>query len=248
MFINQGKLHNLHILNHNQLHFSREKLFSEVFCSPNLHDTPCDNTAVRLVMVDSQFTSGCQSLCAMCHDYKVTRGAVPELEAGVKKEPPVQAEGKGISARPPGCWPSCSLFASGSSVRVKWSLRHIVLLSRSSSVSAFGRWPAIRCTGSCTPGDSLWHCNCLLWFVEAQECEELRVSPPWKLVISPAWQHQSNGSIMKDFLKASFFFNKRGKHSVGFTFILDLPLERSRLECDYRKLFSVSYCKMSLDG
>lgn len=31
----------------------------------------------------------------MCRGYKVTRGAVPGLEAGVKKEPPVQAEGEG---------------------------------------------------------------------------------------------------------------------------------------------------------
>lgn len=206
MFINQCKLQDLPILNHHQLHFSWEKHLQRS-CA-DLICTTWDNTTVRLVMVDSQFTLGCRSFCGMCHGYKVTRAAVPELEAGVKKEPPVQAEGKGISARPPGCWPSCSLFASGSSVRVKWSLRHIVLLSRSSSVSAFGRWPAIRCTGSCTLGDSLWHCNCLLWFVEAKECEELQVSPPWKLVISPAWQHQSNGSIMKGFLKASLFEEK----------------------------------------
>lgn len=209
MFINQGKLQDLHILNLNQLHFSWEKHLSEVFCWPNLHDVPCDNTTVRLVTVDGRFTLGCRSLCAMCQGYKVTRGAMPELEAGVKKEPPVQAEGKGISARPPGCWPACSLFASGSSVRVKWLLRHIVLLSHSSSVSAFGRWPAIRCTGSCTLGDSLWHCNCLLWFVEAQECEELQVSPPWKFVISPAWQRQTNACINNVFLEASFIEQKR---------------------------------------
>lgn len=127
--------------------FQGEKYPSRVFRWPNLHDMACDNSTAGLVTADSQFTLGHIDHPAPCA-VAIRLHAVPcrGPEAGVKKEPPVQAEGKGISARPPGCWPARSLFASGPRMRVKWSLRHIVLLSRSSSVSAFGRWPAIRCT------------------------------------------------------------------------------------------------------
>lgn len=98
---------------------------------------------------------------APCVLANITRGAV---RGNGRREERASGSSRGEKYHCKVAWLLTGLFCLVRLLRVCEVIvpTHCVLVLLFFSFS-FGRWPGIGCTGYCTPGDSFWHCNCLLW-------------------------------------------------------------------------------------